>query len=100
MTLAERNTHIQDLQVDHLAYSDSLSNRLSYGTTCYTDLDENAKIHYMIRVFYRYEPLTDAEVAGKTLEEIIVLLDAQNCITYDQLCALKKYLKQLMSTCR
>ena len=100
MTLAERNIHINDLQIDHAAYAKLLANKLSYGTACEDDLDINAKIHFMIRLWYRYEPLTDAEDAAKTQTEQETALDAQNCLTYAQMCSLKRYLKQLMSTCR
>lgn len=194
MTIAERNTHIQDLQIDHLAYGTKLCNRLSYGSSCYNDLDTNAKIHYMIRAWYRYwalpsaltyfstidvtaistavtfrlaidadyitatTALTDATTSNinqyiidainalsattsvyafehdgevliystntdhalgdnlswnltvgtstssetklDTEDDVSILLDANNCLTYAQMCNMKKYTKNLMSTCR
>ncbi len=97
MTLAQRNIHIQDLQIRHASYSSSLYNHLIAGGCA--DLMENAQIAYMIKLWYRYEPLTDAEVASMTDAQIETALNAQNCLTFCQMVSIKKYLINLLTSC-
>tara|TARA_R110000764_G_scaffold54898_1_gene119746 strand:- start:38944 stop:39525 length:582 start_codon:yes stop_codon:yes gene_type:complete len=53
MTNAQRNNHIQDLQLRHVTpYSSALYNRLITGGC--SDLKENSQIAYMIKIWYRY----------------------------------------------
>lgn len=53
MTIAERDIHIQDLQVRHATpYSSTLYKRLITGGCA--DLKENSQIAYMIKMWYRY----------------------------------------------
>jgi len=98
MTLAERNIHINDLQIRHTSpYSTSLYNRLITGGCA--DLKENAQIAYMIKLWYRYETLTVAEEASMTDAQIEIAMDAMNCLTFCQMVAIKEYLLRLLKTC-
>ena len=98
MTQAERNIHIQQLQMLHAnPYSSSLYNRLITGGCA--DLMENAQIAYMIKLWYRYETLTAAEEASMTDEEIEAAMDAMNCLTFCQMVTIKDYLLKLLTTC-
>ena len=98
MTLAERNIHILDLQIRHASpYSSSLYNRLITGGCA--DLKENSQIAYMIKLWYRYEPLTDAEDASMTDAQKEVALDARNCLTFCEMATIKAYLLKLLTTC-
>ena len=98
MTLSERNIHIQDLQVRHSSpYSSSLYNSLITGGCA--DLKENAQIAYMIKLWYRYQPLTDAEDASMTDAEKEEALNLRNCLTFCEMAKIKQYLLNLLTTC-